>query len=90
MKFPPGHKLFRARKTRKQRLSRVPKKRRGGGGAWRAFLKSRKLKAGAAAADEYQQLSREEKASFVQRGVLGSRAHQYGVPAFGQSNRAIL
>ena len=58
------------------------KRKRGGGGAWRAYVRYRcrqlKTKLFAGIGREYRNLSREEKAHFAQLGVAGTLAHRYG------------
>ena len=87
--FPPGHRHFRARSARKQRLSKAPKKRKGGGGAFRAYMKQRGEKFSRGISDEYRQLSAAAKAKLQQRGALGTAAHNMGAAAFGGRQRVL-
>ena len=86
-KVPPGHRSHRE-KTTAQNME-TPRKRRGGGGAWRAFLR----KKGKNVADpnlslEYRALSDAEKAELMDAGSLAAKAHKYGLPSFGPKRRA--
>ena len=68
-----------------------PRKRRGGGGAFRAFVSHRaRGRVGRATAafwketaKEYGSLSQEQKQFFTEVGALGTKTHQHGFHAFG-------
>ena len=68
--------------------TRQPKKRRGGGGAWRAFVHVRaaglRLDGPALSrlSEEYRNLSEEERAHYALVGQRASRAHSQGHSAF--------
>ena len=73
-------------KRRKRRPTRS-------GGAWRAFCHERSKGNRFTAqslqklAEEYRQLSTEDKQRYVEIGKAGTFAHQKGFPAFGQNAR---
>ena len=58
-------------------------KKRGAGGAWRAYLHGTGQKACAAAARGYRSLSEESRAFFVELGRQGTAAARTGIMAFG-------
>eukprot|EP00438_Fugacium_kawagutii_P010292 Skav226736 [mRNA] locus=scaffold720:351807:354260:- [translate_table: standard] len=69
-----------------QKPWRAPKPRRGGGGAWRAFVhakcKGQKLHTFSELAEAYRNLSDAELSLFKQAGEEASRAHKQGMDSF--------
>ena len=78
----------------KRRGNKRPKKRRGGGGPWRAFLHFRMCRCGEKAerrftlrrlselSEEYRRLAPEQKQVFVEAGRAATEAHRAGHRAF--------
>ena len=80
---------------KKQTRARAPRKRRGGGGAWRAFVHHKMSGVArldgqtmSALAVEYRSLSPSEKTVFVEAGKAAARAHRAGFDAFSTARRA--
>ena len=97
---PAGHRLHWSRRVRSRFVKRrrlatagALSKRRGGGGAWRAFISSRCRGVTAAVfrtlAAEYRGLSREEMQQFKELGAAGTLAHRAGGGSFGLASRAL-
>ena len=67
--------------------------RSGGGGAWRAFVRSRCRGVGRAMhralSLEYRNLSPSEREPFIQMGLVGKLSHRQGLHSFGLTNRAM-
>ena len=102
--FPLGSRQVRKVRSKKQGVrhasdlgpherKRLRPKRAGGGGAWRAYVSAHcrgRVKASfRALAEEYKQLSADERAVYVALGVQATRARALGGVSFGQVARAV-
>ena len=87
--YPPGHKKSWM-KEKPAPAPVIPQKRRGGGGAYRAFLHQE----GGSCADpekakRYRELSDADKHALQDSGDRATSSHQWGVRAFGPARQSI-
>ncbi|CAE7191096.1 unnamed protein product [Symbiodinium sp. KB8] len=70
--------------------TRTPKKKKGGGGAWRAFVQQHAegVRSAAELAVKYRHLSRAERSRLELAGKIATAAHRQGHSSFGVRQRA--
>ena len=93
---PAGLRVKKKRKTRRdanKRARKTNKRRPGGGGAWRVFVRKRGMELKRAfqkeISQEYASLSPEEFTPLAEEGRLGTLARRAGGKAFGPSTREL-